>query len=78
MCADLPNFNRPFIEQVDQRRVFWSIEAPADVRAIDRETALRLLKSLDRFMKRALEREDILASLDYAARLPDHPVLVST
>jgi uncharacterized protein (DUF433 family) len=25
-----------------------------------------------------LEREDILASLEYAARLTDHPVLVST
>jgi mRNA-degrading endonuclease RelE of RelBE toxin-antitoxin system len=33
------------------KRVFWSAEARADLRAIDRETALRLLKSLDRFLK---------------------------
>ncbi len=33
------------------QRVFWSTEARADLQAIDRETALRLLKSLDRFMK---------------------------
>lgn len=31
--------------------VIWSTEARADVRAIDRETALRLLKALDRFLK---------------------------
>ncbi|HZO57190.1 MAG TPA: type II toxin-antitoxin system RelE/ParE family toxin [Bryobacteraceae bacterium] len=33
------------------KRVYWSAEARADLRAIDRETALRLLKSLDRFLK---------------------------
>ncbi len=33
------------------KRVLWSAEARADLRAIDRETALRLLKSLDRFLK---------------------------
>jgi len=33
------------------KRVFWSAEARADLRAIDRETALRLLKSFDRFLK---------------------------
>jgi mRNA-degrading endonuclease RelE of RelBE toxin-antitoxin system len=32
-------------------RVIWSPEARADVRAIDRETALRLLKALGRFLK---------------------------
>ena len=31
--------------------VIWSPEARADLRAIDRDTALRLLKSLDRFLK---------------------------
>ena len=33
------------------RLVRWSAEARADLRAIDRETALRLLKALDRFLK---------------------------
>ena len=33
------------------KRVRWSTEARNDIRAIDRETALRLLKSLDRFLK---------------------------
>ena len=33
-------------------RILWSTEARADIRAIDRETALRLLKALDRFVKR--------------------------
>ena len=33
------------------KRVLWSPEARADVRAIDRDTALRLLKALDRFLK---------------------------
>ena len=33
------------------KRVIWSTEARADLRAIDRETALRLLKSLARFLK---------------------------
>lgn len=33
------------------RQVIWSIEARADIRAIDRDTALRLLKALDRFLK---------------------------
>ena len=28
-------------------RILWSTEARADLRAIDRETALRLLKALD-------------------------------
>jgi mRNA-degrading endonuclease RelE of RelBE toxin-antitoxin system len=32
-------------------RILWSPEARADIRAIDRETALRLLKALDRFVK---------------------------
>jgi mRNA-degrading endonuclease RelE of RelBE toxin-antitoxin system len=32
-------------------RVIWSPEARADVRAVDRETALRLLKALGRFLK---------------------------
>jgi hypothetical protein len=32
-------------------RVIWSSEARADIRAIDRDTALRLLKALDRFLK---------------------------
>ena len=31
--------------------VYWSDEARADVRAMDRETALRLLKSLARFVE---------------------------
>jgi mRNA interferase RelE/StbE len=31
--------------------VIWSAEARADLRAIDRDTALRLLKALDRFLK---------------------------
>ncbi len=31
--------------------VIWSTEARADIRAIDRDTALRLLKALDRFLK---------------------------
>ncbi len=33
------------------KRVIWSDEARAEVRAIDRDTALRLLKSLGRFLK---------------------------
>mgnify|MGYP000343439680 CR=1 FL=1 len=33
------------------RSVLWTLEARADVRAIDRDTALRLLKALDRFLK---------------------------
>lgn len=33
------------------KRVDWSTEARADIRAIDRDTALRLLKALDRFLK---------------------------
>jgi mRNA-degrading endonuclease RelE of RelBE toxin-antitoxin system len=33
------------------KRVVWSTEARADIRAIDRETALRLLKALDRFAR---------------------------
>jgi mRNA-degrading endonuclease RelE of RelBE toxin-antitoxin system len=33
------------------KRVTWSTEARADLREIDRETALRLLKSLDRYLK---------------------------
>ena len=33
------------------KRVLWSPEARADLRAIDRDTALRLLKALDRFLK---------------------------
>jgi mRNA-degrading endonuclease RelE of RelBE toxin-antitoxin system len=33
------------------KRVIWSTEARADLRALDRDTALRLLKSLDRFLK---------------------------
>lgn len=32
-------------------RVLWSAEARADIRAIERDTALRLLKALDRFVK---------------------------
>lgn len=34
-----------------QVAVVWSPEARADLRAVDRDTALRLLKSLDRFLK---------------------------
>jgi mRNA-degrading endonuclease RelE of RelBE toxin-antitoxin system len=33
------------------KRVGWTIEARADLRAIDRDTAPRLLKALDRFLK---------------------------
>jgi hypothetical protein len=33
------------------RPVIWSTEARADIRAIDGDTALRLLKALDRFLK---------------------------
>ena len=33
------------------KRVIWSTEARADIRAIDRDTALRLLKALGRFLK---------------------------
>jgi mRNA-degrading endonuclease RelE of RelBE toxin-antitoxin system len=33
------------------QRVFWSDEARADLRAIEQDTALRLLKSLDRHVK---------------------------
>lgn len=32
-------------------RVLWTVEARSDLRAIERETALRLLTSLDRFLK---------------------------
>ena len=32
------------------QRVIFSVEARADLRAIDRETALRLLKALARFL----------------------------
>ncbi len=32
-------------------RIRWSTEARTDIRAIDRDTALRLLKGLDRFLK---------------------------
>lgn len=34
-----------------KQRIFWSVEARADMRVIDRDTALRLLKALDRFVK---------------------------
>lgn len=33
------------------RRVIFSVDARADLRAIDRETALRLLKALARFLE---------------------------
>ena len=33
------------------QRILWFAEARADMRAIDREIALRLLKALDRFVK---------------------------
>lgn len=33
------------------RRAIFSDEARADIRGIDRETALRLLKTLDRFLE---------------------------
>jgi hypothetical protein len=33
------------------RRVLWSTEARADLRSIDRDTALRLLRSLARYLK---------------------------
>jgi mRNA-degrading endonuclease RelE of RelBE toxin-antitoxin system len=33
------------------KRVIWSTEARADIRAIDRDTALELLRSLGRFLK---------------------------
>ena len=33
------------------RLIRWSVEARSDLRAIDRDTALRLLKALDRFLK---------------------------
>jgi mRNA-degrading endonuclease RelE of RelBE toxin-antitoxin system len=33
------------------KSVIWSTEARADIRNIDRDTALRLLKPLDRFLK---------------------------
>jgi mRNA-degrading endonuclease RelE of RelBE toxin-antitoxin system len=33
------------------KRAIWSDEARADIRAIDRETALRLLKALARFLQ---------------------------
>ena len=33
------------------KRVLWTLEARADIRAIDRDRALRLLKALDRFLK---------------------------
>jgi mRNA-degrading endonuclease RelE of RelBE toxin-antitoxin system len=32
------------------KRAFWTTEARADIRSIDRETALRLLKSLSRYL----------------------------
>ena len=32
------------------QRIFFSVEARADLRAIDRETAMRLLKALARFL----------------------------
>ena len=33
------------------KRVLWSVEARADLRAIDRDTALGLLRSLARFIE---------------------------
>ena len=33
------------------KRVVWSAEARADLRAIDRETALHILRSFGRFLK---------------------------
>ncbi|MCA2971391.1 MAG: type II toxin-antitoxin system RelE/ParE family toxin [Acidobacteriaceae bacterium] len=33
------------------KRLLWTLEARADIRAIDRDTALRLLKALDRFLR---------------------------
>lgn len=36
---------------VSNQRVFWSTEALADLRAIEQSTALRLLRSLDRYVK---------------------------
>lgn len=33
------------------KQIRWTTEARADMRAIDRDTALRLLKALDRYLK---------------------------
>ena len=45
------------------KRILWSAEARADVRAIDRDTALRLLKALDgRFAKFEAEIADLVKS----------------
>jgi mRNA-degrading endonuclease RelE of RelBE toxin-antitoxin system len=35
------------------KRALWSAEARADIRSIDRDTALRLLRALGRFLKSA-------------------------
>jgi len=45
-------------------RVVWSTEARADLRAIDRDTALRLLRSLGRFMKTAVGNVKQLEGFD--------------
>ncbi len=44
--------------------VIWSTEARADIRAIDRDTALRLLKALDRFLKTGAGKAKQLEGFD--------------
>ena len=46
------------------RLVRWTVDARADVRAIDRETALRLLKTLDRYLKTGAGNVKQLAGFD--------------
>jgi len=60
------------------RRVVFSGEARADLRAIDRETALRLLKALARFLETDAGNVKQLAGFDpprYRLRLGDWRIL---
>ena len=46
------------------KRVLWTLEARADIRAIDRDTALGLLKALDRFLKTEADNVKQLEGFD--------------
>jgi len=60
------------------RRVVFSVEARADLRAIDRDTALRLLKALARFLETDAGNVKQLEGFDpprYRLRMGDWRVL---
>jgi uncharacterized protein (DUF433 family) len=56
------------------KRIAWTEQTKAHVRAIDQSTALRIRHVLAREYHE-LEDEDIRQALDFAAALVDHKVL---